>query len=253
MLRIQDLRVCCDNAKILDHLNIHINPGELHVIMGPNGAGKSTLAKVLSGDDSVTVISGSIDYKGLDLLDKEPEERAQAGIFIGFQNPPEIPGINNKAFLKDAYNACQRARKKKELSEQEFDALLISIAEKYKFTSFETFLARNVNEGFSGGERKRNEIWQMLVLEPEFILLDEPDSGLDVDALRFICNTIEQFKNTHPQSSICIVTHNPKLGHLLAPDHVHLLLDGAIVHSGDVSLMLDLESKSYREVLESLC
>lgn len=253
MLRIQDLRVCCENTRILDHLNLHIKPGELHVIMGPNGAGKSTLAKVLSGDDSITVVSGGIGYKELDLLDKEPEERAQAGIFIGFQNPPEIPGINNKMFLKDAYNACQRAREGKELSEQEFDLLLSSISETYGFSSFDVFLERNVNEGFSGGERKRNEIWQMLVLEPELVLLDEPDSGLDVDALRFICNTIEKFRKLHPKSSICIVTHNPKLGHLVAPDHVHILLDGAIVCSGDVSLMFELESKSYREVLESLC
>lgn len=252
MLHIQDLSVCCDDAKILNHLNLHIKPSELHVIMGPNGAGKSTFAKVLSGDDRVSVIDGGICYQGKDLLEQEPEERAQGGVFIGFQMPPEIPGINNKSFLKDAYNACRRAQHKPELSDEEFDALLHSILDAYAFSSFDAFLSRNVNEGFSGGERKKNEIWQMLVLEPEFVLLDEPDSGLDVDALRFICKTIEKFRTLHPQNAMCIVTHNPKLGQLLVPDHVHILLDGTIVCSGDASLMLALEHKSYQEVLESL-
>lgn len=252
MLHIQDLSVCCDDAKILNQLNLHIKPGELHVIMGPNGAGKSTFAKVLSGDDRVSVTTGEIRYQGQDLLAQEPEERAQNGVFIGFQMPPEIPGINNKAFLKDAYNACQRAKQKTELSEGEFDSLVQSLIDLYSFSSFDVFLSRNVNEGFSGGERKKNEIWQMLVLEPDLVLLDEPDSGLDVDALRFICKTIEKFRQHHPQNAMCIVTHNPKLGQLLRPDHVHILFDGSIVCSGGAALMQALEHKSYQDVLESL-
>ncbi|MEF9496758.1 Fe-S cluster assembly ATPase SufC [Chlamydia sp. 04-14] len=249
MLHIQNLHVCCEDIKILDNLNLHISPGELHIIMGPNGAGKSTFAKVLSGDDSVSIISGDISLLDQDLLEKAPEERAQMGLFIGFQQPPEIPGVNNRLFLKDAYNACRRSRQEEEIAEAEFDMLLSSVSETYAFESFEHFLERNINEGFSGGERKKNEIWQMLVLEPEMILLDEPDSGLDVDALRFICKTIEKYRELHPRSAICIVTHNPKLGNLLQPDHVHILLEGRIACSGGVSLMRELEEKSYHEVL----
>ncbi|WP_348663567.1 Fe-S cluster assembly ATPase SufC [Chlamydia vaughanii] len=250
MLRIQNLHVCCEDVKILDNLNVHIRAGELHIIMGPNGAGKSTFAKVLSGDDSVSIISGEISLLDQDLLEKSPEERAQAGLFIGFQQPPEIPGVNNRLFLKDAYNACRRSRQEEEISEVEFDMLLSSVSETYEFASFFHFLERNINEGFSGGERKKNEIWQMLVLEPEMILLDEPDSGLDVDALRFVCRTIERYRELHPRSSMCIVTHNPKLGNLLSPDHVHILLEGRIACSGGVDLMRELEDKSYHEVLQ---
>lgn len=252
MLRIQNLHVCCEDVKILDNFNIHMRPGELHVIMGPNGAGKSTLAKVLSGDDSVSVISGDIYLLGQDILEKAPEERAQSGLFISFQQPPEIPGVNNRLFLKDAYNACKRSRKEEELSDAAFDMLLSSIVETYEFPLLDQFLERNVNEGFSGGERKKNEIWQMLVLEPEMIVLDEPDSGLDVVALKCLCRVLEKYRDLHPKSTLCIVTHNPKLGNLLRPDHVHILLEGSIACSGGADLMQELENKSYHEVFQEL-
>lgn len=252
MLRIQNLHVCCEDVKILEDFNIHVRPGELHVIMGPNGVGKSTLAKVLSGDDSVSVISGDIYLSGQDILEKAPEERAQSGLFIGFQQPPEIPGVNNRLFLKDAYNACKRYRQEEEISDAAFDLLLSSLTETYEFPLLEQFLERNVNEGFSGGERKKNEIWQMLVLEPDMIVLDEPDSGLDVVAIRCVCKVIEKYRELHPKSALCIVTHNPKLGSLLRPDYVHILLEGSIACSGDVALMQKLESKSYQEVLQDV-
>ncbi|AHK63701.1 Fe-S cluster assembly ATPase SufC [Chlamydia avium] len=250
MLRIQNLHVCCEDVKILDNFNIHMCPGELHIIMGPNGVGKSTLAKVLSGDESVSIISGNIYLSGQDILEKSPEERAQSGLFIGFQQPPEIPGVNNRRFLKDAYNACKRSRKEEEISDASFDMLLSSISETYEFPLLDQFLERNVNEGFSGGERKKNEIWQMLVLEPEMVVLDEPDSGLDVVALRSMCRVIEKYRELHPRSTLCIVTHNPKLGNLLHPDYVHILLEGNIACSGGVALMRALESQSYHEVLQ---
>ncbi|WP_201456543.1 Fe-S cluster assembly ATPase SufC [Chlamydia sp. 17-3921] len=252
MLRIENLHVNCDDVKILDDLNLHINSGELHVIMGPNGAGKSTLAKVLSGDESVFVSSGRVSLCDQDVLTMTPEARAQAGLFIGFQHPPEIPGVNNKMFLRDAYNACRRSLQVEEISKDEFDALLSTIIDTYEFDTINDFLDRNVNEGFSGGERKKNELCQMLVLEPKMVLLDELDSGLDVDALRLICRTLERYRDLHPDASICIVTHNPQLGNLLQPKFVHVLLDGRIVFSGDVSLMHDLESKSYQEVIGSV-
>ncbi|EPP34643.1 feS assembly ATPase SufC [Chlamydia ibidis] len=250
MLHIENLHVYCNDVKILHDLSLHIGPGELHIIMGPNGAGKSTFAKVLSGDDSVAVASGSLRIFEEDLLDKAPEERAQLGLFVGFQVPPEIPGVNNKLFLKDAYNACRRSKQAEEIGEEEFDLFLTSLQETYDFVPFSHFLERDVNEGFSGGERKKNEIWQMLVLEPEMVFLDEPDSGLDVDSLRFICKTIEKYRSLHPKCSLCIITHNPKLGQLLRPDYVHILLEGSIVQSGDITLMQELEHKSYHEVLE---
>lgn len=250
MLRIQGLHVYCEDVKILDDLHVCVPAGELHVIMGPNGAGKSTFAKVLAGDDSVAVTAGDVVLKEQSMLDVSPEERAHRGLFVGFQQPTEIPGVNNKMFLRDAYNACRRARQEAEISEADFDTLLTSIVETYEFYSFAPFLERNINEGFSGGERKKNEIWQMLVLEPEVILLDEPDSGLDVDALRFICSTIAKYRELHPKSAFCIVTHNPKLGSLLNPDCVHILWEGRIALSGGAALMQELEAKTYHEILQ---
>ncbi|AAD18830.1 ABC transporter ATPase [Chlamydia pneumoniae TW-183] len=249
MLKIKHLHASCNDVKILDDFNLNIQPGTMHVIMGPNGAGKSTLAKILAGDESVLVSSGEIALQEQNLLSMLPEERSRAGLFVGFQMPPEIPGVNNKMFLRDAYNARRRANQEGDISIDEFNTLLSTVLETYEYNATtDLFLDRNVNEGFSGGERKRNEICQMLVLEPEMVLLDEPDSGLDVDALRLICRVLEKYRELHPTSSLCIVTHNPKLGNLIRPDVVHLLLDGRVALSGDVSLMHELEAKSYQEV-----
>ncbi|SPN73809.1 Probable ATP-dependent transporter SufC,cysteine desulfurase ATPase component,ABC-type transport system involved in Fe-S cluster assembly, ATPase component,FeS assembly ATPase SufC,ABC transporter [Chlamydia serpentis] len=249
MLRIEHLHAGCNDVKILDDFNLHIQPGTMHVIMGPNGAGKSTLAKILAGDESVLVSSGKIVLQDKNLLSMLPEERSRSGLFIGFQSPPEIPGVNNKMFLRDAYNARRRANQEEDISIDEFNILLSTVLETYDYNTVDLFLDRNVNEGFSGGERKRNEICQMLVLEPEMVLLDEPDSGLDVDALRLICRVLERYRELHPRSALCIVTHNPKLGNLMNPDFVHLLLDGRVALAGDVSLMQELEEKSYQEVI----
>ncbi|WP_100934451.1 Fe-S cluster assembly ATPase SufC [Candidatus Chlamydia corallus] len=249
MLKIEHLHASCNDVKILDDFSLHIQPGTMHVIMGPNGAGKSTLAKILAGDESVLVSSGGIVLQEKNLLSMLPEERSREGLFIGFQMPPEIPGVNNKMFLRDAYNARRRVNQEEDISIDEFNTLLSTVLETYECNTIDLFLDRNVNEGFSGGERKRNEICQMLVLEPEMVLLDEPDSGLDVDALRLICRVLEKYRELHPSSAMCIVTHNPKLSNLISPDFVHLLLDGRIALSGDVSLMRELEEKSYQEVI----
>lgn len=249
MLKLCDVHGYCNGVKILEQLHLEIQPGSRHMIMGPNGAGKSTLAKLLAGADEVTVVSGSAHFDGEDILTKTAEERAHLGIFVGFQIPPEIPGVNTLTFLYSAYNASRKAKNLPELSENDFNIHIARLAADYNFQDIHQFLSRNVNEGFSGGEKKKNEIWQMLVLAPRFVLLDEPDSGLDVDALRFVCKTIEKFQENHPESALCLVTHNPKLGRVLIPDYVHILLDGRIVHTGGPSLMEALEQFSYAEVL----
>lgn len=252
MLHLYDIYVSCEEKKIVEGLSLSIRPGELHIIMGPNGAGKSTLAKVLAGEESVEVISGRMTLAGRDLIALSPEERAHAGLFISFQNPPEIPGVNNRTFLKEACNACRKANNQAALDDAAFDELLASLEEIYGFPGFHFFSDRNVNEGFSGGEKKKNELWQMLALEPRMIILDEPDSGLDVDALKGICTTLQVYRQKHPESAFCIVTHNPKLGDLLQPDYVHILLNGKIVFSGDMHLMEELERKSYQELLDTV-
>lgn len=250
MLHLYDLHVCCEEKKILEGLSLSIRPGELHIIMGPNGAGKSTLAKVLSGDDSVEVASGRMTLSGSDLIEMSPEKRAHAGMFISFQHPPEIPGVNNRLFLKEACNACRKARNQEVLEDSAFNVLLANLEETYGFPGFHFFPDRNVNEGFSGGEKKKNELWQMLILEPKMVVLDEPDSGLDVDALKGICSVVQTYRRKHPETAFCIVTHNPRLGDLLHPDHVHILLNGRVVFSGDMHLMEELERKSYQELLD---
>ena len=248
MLRIENLHVHCDDVKIIDNFSLHISPGELHMIMGPNGAGKSTFAKVLSGDPSLSVSAGKISLEKQDLLTLSPEERARAGLFVGFQHPPEIPGVNNKLFLRDAYNSCRRYQYEA-VTTEDFEMLLSALQESYEFEVLDHFFERNVNEGFSGGERKKNEIFQMLIMEPKMAVLDEPDSGLDVDSLRAVCKTLERYREIHPENSMCIITHNPKLGQFLHPDIVHLFLDGNIALSGGGALMQDLEYKSYQEIL----
>lgn len=250
MLHLCDVHVCCEEKKILEGLSLSIHPGELHIIMGPNGAGKSTLAKVLSGDESIEVSSGTMTLAGQDLLELSPEERAHAGMFISFQHPLEIPGVNNRIFLKEACNACRKARNQAVLDDAAFEELLTHLEEVYGFPGFHFFSNRNVNEGFSGGEKKKNELWQMLALEPKMVVLDEPDSGLDVDALKGICSVLQRYRQQHPETAFCIVTHNPRLGDLLQPDHVHILLNGRVVFSGDMHLMEELERNSYQELLD---
>lgn len=245
MLRLENLHVYCEETPILHGIDIHVPAGELHVMMGPNGAGKSTCAKVLFGEESLSVSTGELLLSGEDLISMSSEERAHAGLFVGMQQPPEIPGVGNKDFFRRAYNACQRAKGKKELSSGDFDILLRETLACYPLEVPEFFFTRNVNEGFSGGEKKKNEILQMIILEPKCIILDEPDSGVDIDAWRNICSTISVYRELHPESAFLLITHNPKLRSVLTPDRVHILLDGRIAASGDASIMEMLEAKSF--------
>jgi Fe-S cluster assembly ATP-binding protein len=241
MLEINDLQVSVDGNSILKGLNLRVNAGEVHAIMGPNGSGKSTLAQVIAGRDDYRVDAGTMTFEGSDLLELEPEERAQAGIFLGFQYPTEIPGVNNTYLLKAALNAQRAARGESEIDAYEFMQL---IKKKIQIMQIpDEFLTRSVNEGFSGGEKKRNEILQMLVLEPKLAVLDETDSGLDVDALKVVAAGINSLK--HPDRSTILVTHYERLLELVVPDHVHVLSDGAIAKSGDRSLARELDARGY--------
>ncbi len=241
MLKIKDLHVSVDGNSILTGLNLQVNAGEIHAIMGPNGSGKSTLAQVIAGRDDYDVDSGSMTFEGADLLELAPEERAQAGIFLGFQYPTEIPGVNNTYLLKAALNAQRAARGEPEIDAYEFMKL---IKDKIKVMRIpDKFLTRSVNEGFSGGEKKRNEILQMLVLEPKLAVLDETDSGLDVDALKVVAAGINSLK--HPDRATILVTHYERLLELVVPDHVHVLSEGTIAKSGDRSLARELDERGY--------
>jgi Fe-S cluster assembly ATP-binding protein len=241
MLDIKDLHVSVDGNSILTGLSLQVNAGEVHAIMGPNGSGKSTLAQVIAGRDDYDVDAGSMTFEGADLLELAPEERAQAGIFLGFQYPTEIPGVNNTYLLKAALNAQRAARGEPEIDAYEFMKL---IKDKIKLMRIpDTFLTRGVNEGFSGGEKKRNEILQMLVLEPKLAVLDETDSGLDVDALKVVAAGINSLKQ--PDRATILVTHYERLLELVVPDHVHVLSNGAIAKSGDRSLARELDARGY--------
>ena len=241
MLDIKDLHVSVDGNSILTGLSLQVNAGEVHAIMGPNGSGKSTLAQVIAGRDDYDVDAGSLTFEGADLLELAPEERAQAGIFLGFQYPTEIPGVNNTYLLKAALNAQRAARGEPEIDAYEFMKL---IKDKIKLMRIpDTFLTRGVNEGFSGGEKKRNEILQMLVLEPKLAVLDETDSGLDVDALKVVAAGINSLKQ--PDRATILVTHYERLLELVVPDHVHVLSNGAIAKSGDRSLARELDARGY--------
>ena len=241
MLNIKELYVSVDGNSILTGLSLQVNAGEVHAIMGPNGSGKSTLAQVIAGRDDYDVDAGSMTFEGADLLDLAPEERAQAGIFLGFQYPTEIPGVNNTYLLKAALNAQRAARGEPEIDAYEFMKL---IKDKIKLMQIpDTFLTRGVNEGFSGGEKKRNEILQMLVLEPKLAVLDETDSGLDVDALKVVAAGINSLKQ--PDRATILVTHYERLLELVVPDHVHVLSNGAIAKSGDRSLARELDARGY--------
>jgi Fe-S cluster assembly ATP-binding protein len=241
MLNITDLQVRAGDKQILNGIDLTVRPGEVHAIMGPNGSGKSTLAQVLAGRDGYHVTQGTVSFEGRDLLSMAPEERARAGVFLAFQYPVEIPGVNNVYLLKAGLNAIRKHRGESELDAFEF---LTLIKEKMKLMQMdESFLSRGVNEGFSGGEKKRNEILQMSVLEPRLALLDETDSGLDIDALRVVAKGVNSLRSPH--RAIVMVTHYQRLLDYIEPDHVHVLSSGRILMSGDKTLAHELERRGY--------
>lgn len=247
MLEIDNLNVTVGDAEILNGLSLRVNAGEVHAIMGPNGSGKSTLAQVIAGHDDYIVTSGSVRYDGADLLGLAPEERAREGIFLGFQYPVEIPGVNNAYLLKAAMNARRKHDGRNEIDAFEFLQLA---REKMKVLDMDpAFLNRGVNEGFSGGEKKRNEILQMAMLEPRLAVLDETDSGLDIDALKAVAEGVNALRS--PDRAIVLVTHYQRLLDYVEPDYVHVLSRGRIVRSGDKSLAVQLEEKGYDWVREA--
>jgi Fe-S cluster assembly ATP-binding protein len=241
LLEIKDLEVSINDNQILKKLNLTVNKGEIHAIMGPNGSGKSTFSKVLAGHPAYSVLEGDIIFKGSSILDLEPEERSHLGIFLAFQYPIEIPGVSNEDFLRLAYNSKQKFYNKPEVDPIEF---LTIINEKLKLVNMSpTFLSRNVNEGFSGGEKKRNEILQMILLDSELSILDETDSGLDIDALKIISNGINKFMN--PNKSIILITHYQRLLDYINPTYVHVMQNGKIIKTGSAELAKELENKGY--------
>ncbi|MDZ7828015.1 MAG: Fe-S cluster assembly ATPase SufC [Halofilum sp. (in: g-proteobacteria)] len=241
MLKIENLHARVEDAEILRGVDLEVNAGEVHAIMGPNGSGKSTLAHILAGRDDYEVTEGRVTYKGQALLDMDPEERAHEGVFLAFQYPVEIPGVNNIYLLKAALNAKRKHHGQDEVDTVDF---LTDAKAKMKLMDMnESFLNRSVNEGFSGGEKKRNEIFQMLVLEPELAILDETDSGLDIDALKVVANGVNQLRS--PDRAIVVVTHYQRLLNHIEPDRVHVLSQGRVVKSGDKGLALELEDKGY--------
>lgn len=247
MLEIKDLYANVEGKPILKGVNLTIQPGEIHAIMGPNGAGKSTLAKILAGHPSYEITSGEIWYKGQNLLELEPEERAHAGIFMSFQYPLEIPGVSNVQFLRTSYNAIQKAKGLPEISLADFEKFLDQKMEMMEIKK--EFKERNLNEGFSGGEKKRNEILQMAVLKPELAILDETDSGLDIDAMRIVAKGVNQLMAK--DLGLLLITHYQRLLDYIKPHYVHVMLDGKIVQSGGPELALELEDKGYDWLVKS--
>jgi Fe-S cluster assembly ATP-binding protein len=246
MLEITDLKVSVAGQQVLRGVNLRVNPGEVHAIMGPNGSGKSTLAHVLAGRPGYEITGGTVLFEGRDLLSLAPEERARAGLFLGFQYPVEIPGVNNAYLLKAALNATRRSRGESEIDAFEFLALVR--AKMAAMQIDESLLSRGVNEGFSGGEKKRNEILQLLVLEPRLAVLDETDSGLDIDALKLVAQGINSLRSA--TRSFVLVTHYQRLLAFVVPDYVHVLARGRVLLSGDRSLALELEKRGYDWVQE---
>ena len=241
MLTIHELKVQVDGKTILNGLNLEVRPGEVHAIMGPNGSGKSTLANVIAGRDGYEVTSGAVTYQGNDLLELVPEERACQGIFLAFQYPVEIPGVANVYLLKEALNTVRKSRGEDELDAIDFLKL---VRQKLQLLEMkEEFLYRSVNEGFSGGEKKRNEIFQMAILEPKLAVLDETDSGLDIDALKVVSNGVNALRSS--DRGIVLLTHYQRLLDYIVPDYVHVLADGQVVRSGDRSLAVELEERGY--------
>jgi len=241
MIRIHELRANVGDKEILKGISLDIEAGEIHAIMGPNGSGKSTLAQVLAGHPGYEVTSGTVTYNGKDLLDMEPEERAQAGLFLAFQYPVEIPGVSNAYFLRSAYNEIRKARGEAEADPIEF---LDIVDDRLKLVDLdESMLQRSVNAGFSGGEKKRNEILQLAVLDPTFAILDETDSGLDIDALRTVADGVNKLRRK--DNAFLVVTHYQRLLNYIVPDKVHVLVDGRIARSGGKELALELEERGY--------
>jgi Fe-S cluster assembly ATP-binding protein len=246
LLQVRDLAATVAGVEILKGINLTVRAGEVHAIMGPNGSGKSTLAKALAGHPAYSVKSGEVQFEGRDLFALAAEERARAGIFLGFQYPVEIPGVSNSAFMRLAYNTVQGARGKDELDPLEFDDL---VREKMKLLDMNPeFLDRSVNDGFSGGEKKRNEILQMALLEPRLAILDETDSGLDIDALRVVAGGINQLHS--PDNAVVLVTHYQRLLNYIVPDYVHVMDDGRIIKTGGKELALELETRGYDWVVD---
>jgi len=247
VLEIRDLHATVDGKEILRGINLTINKGEIHAIMGPNGSGKSTLAKILAGHPAYEVTKGEVLYEGRNLLELEPDERAREGVFLAFQYPVEVPGVSNAQFLRLAYN-----EKRKHLGEEELDPLEFKdlLAERAKVVEMDAgLMSRSVNEGFSGGEKKRNEILQMAVLEPKLAVLDETDSGLDIDALRIVSEGVNKLRT--PENAVVLVTHYQRLLNYIVPDHVHVLYKGRIVRTGGKELALELEEKGYDWIKEA--
>jgi len=241
MLTIKDLRAGIEGKEILKGINLQINPGEVHAIMGPNGSGKSTLASVLAGKEDYEVIGGSVEFMGKNLLELSPEERAGEGLFLRFQYPIEIPGLSTTNFMKTAVNEIRKYRGQEELDAVSF---LKMMKEKMALVEIDqAMLSRSLNEGFSGGEKKRNEIFQMAMLEPKLAILDETDSGLDIDAIRIVANGVNKLRNS--ENAVLCVTHYQRLLNYIVPDYVHVLYNGRIVKSGTKELALELEEKGY--------
>jgi Fe-S cluster assembly ATP-binding protein len=241
MLDIQNLRASVAGKEILKGITLHVDAGEVHAVMGPNGSGKSTLAQVLAGHPAFEVTAGSVSFDGENLLELEPEERAQRGVFLAFQYPVEIPGVSNSYFLRTAYNEIRKARGQEEVDPIEFVDLMEKRLELVDMDP--AMLSRSVNTGFSGGEKKRNEILQLAVLEPKLAILDETDSGLDIDALRIVAQGVNALRR--PDNATIVVTHYQRLLNYIVPDYVHVLYDGRIVKSGGKELALELEAKGY--------
>ena len=247
MLEIRDLHAAVDGQLILKGISLTVNAGEVHAVMGPNGSGKSTLAQVLAGHPAYEILSGEVLYKGENLLEMDPEIRAQNGVFLAFQYPVEIPGVTNAYFLRAAYNEQRKARGLDEVDPMEF---LDLVEKKLELVDMDiSMLNRSVNTGFSGGEKKRNEILQMAVLEPTLAILDETDSGLDIDALRIVANGVNVLRK--PENATIVVTHYQRLLNYIVPDFVHVLAGGRIIKSGDKSLALQLEARGYDWLLEA--
>ena len=248
MLKIENLQASIDDKSILKGLNLEVKAGEVHAIMGPNGAGKSTLANIIAGKDDYEVTSGTIELNDEDISELAPEERAHNGVFLSFQYPVEIPGVSVTNFIKTAIN---QTRKAKGLEDMPAKDMLKMIREKSELLEIDRkFLSRSLNEGFSGGEKKRNEIFQMAMLEPKLAILDETDSGLDIDALRIVANGVNKLKSE--DNAVIVITHYQRLLEYIVPDFVHVLYDGKIVKTGDASLALELEAKGYDWIKQEL-
>ena len=248
MLKIENLQASVDNKSILKGLNLNVKSGEVHAIMGPNGAGKSTLANIIAGKEEYDVTNGTMELNGEDISELSPEERAHNGVFLSFQYPVEIPGVSVTNFIKTSIN---ETRKAKGLNDMPAKDMLKMIREKSELLEIDRkFLSRSLNEGFSGGEKKRNEIFQMAMLEPKLAILDETDSGLDIDALRIVANGVNKLKSK--DNAVVVITHYQRLLDYIVPDFVHVLYDGKIVKTGDASLALELEAKGYDWIKEEI-